>query len=67
MCQISAYLNDEKVMENVIFVEPTPGGVVLTEMFEQPREFSATIVRIDLLKNRLFLEDNSREGEENGG
>ena len=67
MCQITAYLNDEKIMENVMFVEPTPNGIVLSTMFEQPLEVSATIQKIDLLKNVLYLENISKEGEKNGG
>ena len=67
MCQITAYLDDEKIMENVMFVEPTPTGVRLTTMFEQPLEVSATIQKIDLLKNKLFLENITKEGAEDGG
>ena len=67
MCQITAYLNDEKKMENVMFVEPTANGIVLSTMFEQPLEVSATIQKIDLLKNVLYLENISKEGEKNGG
>jgi len=67
MCRITAYLDDEKIMENVMFVEPTPNGVVLSTMFEQPREVSAMIRKIDLLKNVLYLEKIPREGIKNGG
>ncbi len=67
MCQITAYLDDEKIMENVMFVEPTPNGVVLSTMFEPPLEVSATIRKIDLLKNVLYLENNSKEKVGNGG
>jgi len=66
MCQITVYLNDEKIMENVMFVEPTPNGVRLTTLFEQPLEVSATIKKIDLLKNTLILENTGKEGQ-NGG
>lgn len=67
MCQITAYLDDEKIMENVMFVEPTPNGVVLSTMFEQPLEVSATIQKIDLLKNVLYLENIPKEEVKNGG
>lgn len=67
MCQISAYLDDEKIMENVMFVEQTPDGVVLSEMFEGPQEFSARIQKLDLMKNRLYLESISEEEDKNGG
>lgn len=67
MCQITAYLDDEKIMENVMFVEPIPSGVVLSTMFEQPLEVSATIQKIDLLKNVLYLENIPKEEGKNGG
>ncbi len=67
MCQITAYLDDEKIMENVMFVEPTPNGIVLSTMFEEPLEVSATIRKIDLLKNVLYLENIPKEGVKNGG
>ena len=67
MCQITVYLNDEKIMENVMLVEPTPAGVRLVAMFEQPREIKATIQKIDLIKNTLILENTGKEGIKNGG
>ncbi len=66
MCQITVYLNDEKIMENVMFVEPTPNGVRLTTLFEQPLEVSATIQKVDLLKNKLILGKIGKEGTKNG-
>jgi len=66
MCQITAFLNDEKIMDNVMFVEPTSNGVVLSTMFEQPLEVSATIRKIDLLKNVLYLENIPKAGLKNG-
>ena len=56
------YLNDEKIMENVMLVEPTSTGVRLSALFEQPREIKASIQKIDLLKNTLVLEN--QEGRE---
>lgn len=67
MCQITVYLDDEKIMENVMFVEPTPNGVRLTTLFEQPLEVSATIQKVDLLKNKLILKNMEKEGIKNGG
>jgi len=61
MCQITVYLDDEKIMENVMLVEPTPEGVRLAAMFEHPREIKATIQKIDLIKNTLILENMGRE------
>ena len=62
MCQITVYLDDEKIMENVMLVEPTPEGVRLVAMFEQPRVIKATIQKIDLIKNTLILENTGKEG-----
>ena len=56
MCQISVYLDEEKIMDSVMVVEPTPEGIRLIKMFEPPRVVPAAIRRIDLMKNRLILE-----------
>ena len=66
MCQITAYLNDEKIMENIMLVEPTQTGVRLSPMFEAPDEIPARIVKLDLYKNRLYLTTQPAPGEENG-
>ncbi|HDN04618.1 MAG TPA: CooT family nickel-binding protein [Chloroflexi bacterium] len=66
MCQITAYLNDEKIMDDVMLVEPTLTGVRLSTLFEQPREIPARIKKLDLYKNKLYLEDQTGNGEENG-
>lgn len=56
MCQIAVYLANEKIMDSVMLVEPTPEGIRLVKMFEQPRVVSATIRHIDLMKNKIVLE-----------
>lgn len=56
MCQVAVYLNDEKIMDSVMFVEPVPEGVRLIKLFEPPLVVPAAIQRIDLMKNKLFLE-----------
>jgi predicted RNA-binding protein len=66
MCQITVYLDDEKIMENVLLVEPTPEGVRLVAMFEQPREIKAAIQKIDLIKNILILGNTGKEEIKNG-
>ncbi len=55
MCQIAVYLDDEKIMDNVMLVEPIPEGIRLIKMFEPPRVVPATICQIDLMKNKLIL------------
>jgi len=56
MCQVAVYLGDEKIMDSVMLVEPIPKGVRLLKLFEPPMVVPATIQRIDLMKNKLFLE-----------
>ncbi len=56
MCQLTVYLDDEKIMNDVMLVEPILEGVRLVKMFESPRVIPATIKQIDLMKNRLILE-----------
>ncbi len=60
MCQVAVYLDDEKIMDDVMFVEPTPEGVRLIKLFEPPRVVPAAIRRVDLMKNKLFLEKIER-------
>jgi len=63
MCQITAYLDGEVIMKDVLLVEPVPEGVLLTTFFEQPRIVPAVIRRLDLMKNRLLLESSSEHTE----
>ena len=56
MCQIAVYLDEEKIMENVMLVEPTPEGIRLVTMFEPAQVIPATIQQIDLMKNKIILE-----------
>ena len=62
MCQVAVYLDDEKIMDDVMFVEPIPEGVRLIKLFEPPQEIHAVIRQIDLMKNKLFL-DGIEHGE----
>lgn len=61
MCQIAVYLDDEKIMDSVMLVEPTPEGIRLVKMFEPPQVVPATIRKIDLMKNKLILETQNPE------
>jgi predicted RNA-binding protein len=56
MCQVAVYLDEEKIMESVLLVEPVPEGVRLVKLFEPPLVVPAVIRQVDLMKNRLFLE-----------
>jgi predicted RNA-binding protein len=64
MCQATVYLDGEKVMEDVIWVEPTPGGVRLRSLFQESAEVQGQLQGIDLLKHRVLLTSKTRGGEE---
>ncbi len=67
MCQIAVYLDEEKIMDDVMLVEPLPEGVRLVKMFEAPRVIPAAIRRVDLMKNKLFLERVEKDEENYAG
>lgn len=56
MCQVAVYLDEKKIMDSVMLVEPIPDGVRLVKLFEPPQVFQAVIRQVDLMKNKLFLE-----------
>jgi predicted RNA-binding protein len=56
MCQAAVYLDGEKIMEDVLLVEPVSDGVRLVKLFE-PVQFVPGILRkIDLMKHQIILE-----------
>lgn len=55
MCQATVYLDEEKVMEDVIWLEPTERGFLMRTFFEEPQEVEGTLQGIDLLKHRVLL------------
>ena len=61
MCQATVYLDDEKIMEDVIWLEPTPDGFLLRTFFEEPQEIKAALKSIDLLEHRVSLASAGRE------
>jgi predicted RNA-binding protein len=67
MCQVTVYLDKEKIMEDVMLVEPTPEGVHLIKLFEEPKFVPAVIRQIDLMKNELILEKiTGKEADDEG-
>jgi predicted RNA-binding protein len=64
MCQATVYLDSEKVMEDVIWVEPTQDGVLLRSLFQESTEVQGRLEGIDLLKHRVLLTSKTREGVE---
>jgi predicted RNA-binding protein len=61
MCQATVYLDGEKVMEDVIWVEPKPDGVLLRSLFRESAEVQGRLEGIDLLKHRVLLTSKTRE------
>lgn len=55
MCQATAYLDDIKIMEDVIWLEPTADGFLMRTFFAEPLEVKGTLKGIDLLKHRVLL------------
>jgi len=55
MCQATVYLDEEKILEDVIWVEPTEEGVLLRTFFEEPKVVQGVIKGIDLLKHCVLL------------
>ncbi|MBN1834596.1 MAG: CooT family nickel-binding protein [Spirochaetales bacterium] len=56
MCQATVYLDGDVIMEEVIQVNPTAGGIELRTFFGEPRTVPARIRQIDLIQHRIFLE-----------
>lgn len=56
MCQVAVYLDDEKIMEDVMLVEPVPEGIRLIKLFEAERVIPAAIRQVDLMKNKVLLD-----------
>jgi predicted RNA-binding protein len=67
MCQVAVYLDDKKIMDDVMLVEPVPDGIRLVKMFEPPRVVPATIRQIDLMKNKLILEATGKDQTKHEG
>ena len=43
MCQVAVYLDEEKIMDSVMLVEPIPEGIRLVKLFEPPLVVTAVI------------------------
>ncbi len=55
MCQATVYLDEEKVIEDVIWVEPVAEGILIRTFFADPVVVKGVIKGIDLLKHRVLL------------
>ena len=66
MCQATVFLNGEKLMEDVTYIQLTPDGIQLSTFFEAPQVVRAKIREIDLLKHRVWLDtvpNSDKEGD----
>jgi predicted RNA-binding protein len=64
MCQATVYLDGEKIMEDVLVVEPVAEGIRLVKLFEPIQLIQARIRKIDLMKHKIFLEAAKGNEEE---
>jgi len=48
-------LDDDKIAEDVIWLEPTEGGVAIRTLFGESRLVEGTLRGVDLLKHRVLL------------
>ena len=60
MCQATVYLDEQKIMEDVIWLEPTADGLLMRTFFSDPVEVQGKLVGIDLLKHRVLLTSTDR-------
>lgn len=62
MCESNAYLrkegNEELVLENVTFVRPEKGGLLMSSLLGDEVTINARIVEIDLMAHRIVLEES---------
>lgn len=69
MCQISVFVEEEgkreMVMENVTGLEVTPGGLVLSAFFEEPKILPDVVIsRIDFLGGKVILARDPSSSQE---
>lgn len=66
MCQATVYLDEQKIMEDVIWLEPTADGFLVRTFFDEPQEVKGMLKGIDLLKHRVLLTsaDPSKKGSD---
>jgi len=54
-------LNDERVMQDVIWLEPTEDGFTMRTFFGEPLTVKGKLKGIDLLKHRVLLTSEAPE------
>ena len=61
MCQATVYLDEERVMQDVIWLEPTEDGFTMRTFFGEPMTIKGKLKGIDLLKHRVLLTSEERQ------
>lgn len=65
MCESTVYMQRdgqrEKVMEDVVRIELTESGIVLTKLFEPPQTFQGVIREINFLEHSVTLATESTD------
>ena len=60
MCESNAYLQkdgkEELLLENVTFLRPKDGKIVIKSLFGDEKEIDGNIVEIDLMSHRIVFE-----------
>jgi predicted RNA-binding protein len=70
MCQAKAYLDEQPILEEVIWLEPAQEGFRLHTLFGETMEVKGTLQGVDLLKHRIMLvstEGKASQGATEGG
>lgn len=65
MCQVAVFLDQEKIMEDVIWVELVQDGILAKTFFDEPVHVQGILKGIDLIKNRVLVV-SSEDLEETG-
>ena len=55
MCQVAVYLDQKKIMEDVIWIEPVQDGILARTYFDAPVHVRGILKGIDLIKNRVLV------------
>ena len=63
MCQATVYMDENKIAEDVIWVEPTESGVAIRTLFGESRLVEGTLRGIDLLKHHVLLTHKSVQAD----
>jgi predicted RNA-binding protein len=62
MCESNAFLkkegSEEMILENVTYMKPDNGTIILTSLFGDEVKVKGKIVEIDLMAHRIVLQED---------